>query len=132
MLFKDDFEGALRYLLTLEQASIIEITKRDKRSLNQNSYMHACIATIAIELGYTLDEMKIILLREGGYTYMKNGAAFVKRTSKMDKKEAAQFITFIRNWCSKEHGVYILDAEEYQIHWWKLEQEMDNNKEFLY
>lgn len=132
MLFKDDFAGALKYLISLENASVIEVKARGKRSLNQNSYMHTCIATIAIHLGYTIEEMKIILLREGGYTYMKNGAAFVKKTSKMDKKEMSQFITFIRNWSSKEHDVYILDAEEYQIHWWKLEQEIQKNKEFLY
>ncbi len=49
-----------RFNELMEERIKIDLTKKVKRSLNQNSYLHLIIGYYALETGYTAREAKII------------------------------------------------------------------------
>ena len=61
-----DQQRALRRLLDLsKEQAVIELKKRQIRSLNQNRYLHLILGWFAIELGYTQDESKQLYRASG-------------------------------------------------------------------
>lgn len=104
---------------------------REKRSIKQNAYLHILITLFAIEFGFTIEEAKILLKRYCHFMdYIKKGQNFLKRTRDLDITEIAEFIGWIRNY-SSIRGCYLPTAEEYLINQFKINQEIDKNKEFL-
>ncbi len=92
----------------------IELKKiSPKRSLNQNSYLHAILAIYGGEWGLTTEEAKISVKRTLGYVYEKNGELFLKHTSDMDVKELTTFIDRLRNH-SSSLGCYLPSSDEFQ------------------
>ena len=85
----------------------VEIKAIHKQRTNlQNRYLHLIITLYGIETGHTLDEAKVLIKRELGYTYVKNDQQYFRQTSKMDTKELTDFIDKLRNWSSKQ-GIYL-------------------------
>ena len=101
------------------------------RSISINSYLHVCITLFAIEFGYTLAEAKTMLKRECEFmVYEKNGLKFLVETSKQTNEECSTFVSWIRNYASKQ-GLYIADAEEYRENRFSIDREIDRHKEYL-
>ena len=111
---------------------IIELTKKFKpRTIQANKYLHVLIALYAINTGYTLDEMKIVLKRECYFmTYEKNGVKFLKKSSELNTKELSDWIEWIRNKAGME-GLYLPSAEDHHRNWEEIEQEIESNKQYL-
>jgi len=98
-------------------SSKIELKKIAKRrTLNQNSYLHAILTLYAVEWGWSLEEAKTCVKRELKYTYEKNGEEFLKRTSDMNTKELTTFIDKFRN-LSAHQGFYLPSSDEIGQNW---------------
>ena len=120
----------LEYLIS-KQKVIDQTAVRAKRSIDQNSYLHVAITLYAIYVGSTLSEAKTDLKRGCHFMqYEKNGKKYLKETSKMDSKELADFIDWIRNY-SAVRGYYIATSKEYLLNKYAIDKEIDQNKHYL-
>jgi len=124
------FNFKIKYLID-KQSKVSLTSVKMSRSIKHNAYLHVCITLFAIEFGYTLNEAKTLLKRSCDFMlYEKNDIKFLKQTSKMDSKELADFIDWIRNYAG-EQGLYIPTAEEYLDNKFNIDREIANNKTFL-
>jgi len=115
----------------IESEYIVDLKiKRLKRSLRHNAYLHVCITLFAIEFGYSLNEAKTLLKREGNLIYHKNGKSFLKQTRSMDSKELTDFIEWIRNYSGK-NGIYIPTSKEYLQHQIEIDKTINQYKNQL-
>jgi hypothetical protein len=71
-----------------------------------------------------VDEAKIVVKRQLGYVYEKNGTTFLKHTSEMDTKELTGFIDRFRNW-SAHNGHYLPSADEFDKHYAEIMREVE-------
>jgi hypothetical protein len=122
-----DANKARVYLDSLiKKGADIELKEvRKARSVDQNSYLHSCIAIFCNETGYMIDEAKELFsqLMPEMLRYQKNGFEFRRSTSTLDTKEMSILIDKIRQVCSDELGVYVPDAEEYLINKFSIDRE---------
>lgn len=125
-----DAKQRLRKLI--EKGKTVEITvKQKQRSIPLNSFLHVCISLFAINFGYTIEEAKTLLKRQCDFmVYEKKGIKFLRKTSKLDNLECSKFVEWIRNY-SSQNGYYICDADEYKKNRYAIDNEINNNKEFL-
>ena len=109
-----DNERASAYFDKLVKADAdMEIKRVVKpRTANQNKYLHMLFTIFGNEFGYTVEETKITIKRELGYTYKKNGMTFLEHTSEMSVDKLARFITRFRDF-SAHLGCYLPTSEEY-------------------
>jgi hypothetical protein len=97
----------------------LEIRKRrSKRSLKQNSAYHASIQPLAEFLGYTVEELKLVML--GGCFGWKDvkGAQLPERmhTSDLNTEEFSDLMAYTMQ-IAAEHDILILDPSQ-----WKAER----------
>ena len=83
----------------------------EKRTIKQNSYVHKLFQLAGTFHGYTLEEMKVTVKRQLGYTYQKDGNEYFEKTSSMNTKEKTIFIDRFRN-LSSSQGCYLPTPEE--------------------
>ncbi|KKN74615.1 hypothetical protein LCGC14_0388170 [marine sediment metagenome] len=108
-------QKAQEYLSKLiKDGSKASLTKiHPKRSVSQNSYLHVLFSLWGKENGWYLEEAKLVVKRELGYTYTKRNQEFADKTSKMDTAELTKFIDKFRIW-SFADGCYLPTADEYK------------------
>ena len=130
----NDFErkkGIAYFKKLLDQKAKVEVKKvSEKRSINQNSYLHVCLNLSGIYFGYTLEEVKYLFKKNFGLVYTKNNEQFIRSSADLDTKEMTDFIDFIREQNSIE-GNYIPSPEEYLKNQFAIDKEIENNKNFL-
>lgn len=100
---------------------------RQKRTLNQNNYLHLLFSIYGLHFGYTTEEAKQQVKIDLGYYYLKNDYVFFRSTGKMDTKELSEFIKKFRNY-SSYHGCYLPEADEITYETINI---IEENKEFL-
>ena len=71
-----------------EVEMFIGLTSSDK-SVAQLAKVHACIRELALESGYTFDEMKVLVKEKSGLAYDGDGAVFFKSFADCSKSELA-------------------------------------------
>jgi len=119
-------QARVKFDYLLENNKVIElIEKKPKRSIKQNSYLHLILTWFAIETGNTLEDVKIDL-----YKKFVNPAIFIRQrkdiatgklietlrsSASLDSKEMTLSIDRFRNYSSKEAGVYLPQANEYDF-----------------
>lgn len=88
---------------------------KPRRSISQNSYLHVCFSIMALETGYNLEEIKVLLKRTygEGMIYKKNGHKFLRSTADLNKEEITYFIDWLRDFSQKEFDCYIPTSQEY-------------------
>ena len=118
-----------RFKALKEEQTIITLTKKMKRTLNQNNYLHLILVWFAIELGYSLTEAKKIYkdLSTEIYHYEKNGRPFVRSSKDLDTFEMTMTIERFRNYSSREGGVYLPEPHEKEF-LQEIEIEMSRNE----
>ena len=103
-----------RFNHLLEHAEMVELTDASKRSTSQNSYLHALIGTVAMEVGESLEYVK-----QEVYKRMVNPEIFVREhdnpalghvvairsSAHLTKEEMSESIDRFRKWAS-EQGIY--------------------------
>lgn len=121
-----------RFKILRDKGAKIELTEiRPKRTIRQNSYLHVVISLFAIEIGNNLDEMKTDLKRACEFMrYTKNGNQYLKRTRDMNTQELTEFIEWIRDYAGKQ-GLYIPTADEYIMHQFEIDKNINNHKQYL-
>lgn len=129
-LDRQKFETRVKHLLDKrKKVELKEIVKA--RSLSQNAYVHVLFSLFGMEFGYTLEESKIHAKRKCNFMhYEKNGEKFLKKTSKLDKKEMTDFIEWFRNYAGMK-GCYLPSSEEYLRERFFFDSEIERYKEFM-
>lgn len=109
----------------MESGAKVEIKRvPQRRSLNQNSYLHKLFALYGAEFGWTLEEAKTVIKRLLNYTYKKDGELFLSHTSEMNTKELTEFIDRFRNHSASE-GFYLPSADEMGDNWEYFAKEIE-------
>lgn len=101
----------------VKHGSKIELKKiPEKRTLSQNSYVHALFTLFGNEFGWSNSEAKEVVKKRLGYTYTNCGTEFYCQTSKMNTKELTIFIDKFRNFSASE-GCYLPSSDEMGQNW---------------
>lgn len=118
-----------RFDQLINEKTIINLTKKAKRTLAQNAYLHLILGWFAMELGYTTDETKQIYKRVNKdiYEYEKNCIPFIRESSDLSTEEMALSIDRWRNYSADKAGVYLPEANEEKF-LSEIEIEMSKNK----
>ena len=107
---------------------------RKRRTFKQNRYLHLILGLFSVELGYTLEESKIIYKRLNPeiYKYTKNDQVFLRSSAKLNTKELSITIDKFRNYSNSELGIYLPEANE-TAYLNELEEELKkyNNQIYL-
>lgn len=107
-----------RYVRSLA-GQFVEVTirkQRTKRSGQQNAYIHAVpIPLLAEHFGYTIPEMKLVLMGEcwGWKEVIGRQIPVRAHTSEMSVEECQYFIDWIIPWAAQNHDVQIPLPNEY-------------------
>lgn len=101
-----------RFLRTLigENIELVIRKQRTQRSLDQNNYIHAVpILLLAEYFGYTIPEMKLVLMGEcwGWKTIAGHEVPIKPSTSEMSVEECSYFIEWVIPWAMVNHHVAI-------------------------
>ena len=103
-----------RFNYLLERGALVELTDATKRSNSQNSYLHAIIGAVALEVGESLEYVK-----QEVYKRMVNKDIFVREhdnptlghvselrsSARLSREEMSVSIDRFRKWAS-EQGIY--------------------------
>ena len=118
-----------RFVQLMGEAVKIELKKKVKRSLNQNSYLHVIIGFFALETGYTRVEAKQIYKEctPQVYEYEKDGKKFIRSSAELSTSEMSITINRFRDYSSIDAGVYLPSADEKQF-LEECEREIQRNK----
>lgn len=124
--FKNDIDiqrakDRLDWLISKEKKiDIKEI--RNKRTTNQNSYLHLILSFFALEYGETLDYTKQFIFKQyvnsdifkTEHKNKKNGKVRIEwiSTAELDTKQMTDAIDKFKHWSAKETGITIPDANE--------------------
>ena len=109
---EDRYKAAAYFEKLMDKNSKIEIKKiYPKRTGDQNSYLHVLFSMYGLEFGYTIDEAKVVIKRDLGYIYEKNGVKFLEHTSEMSTLQLTDFIKKFRN-LSSTQGLYLPEPHE--------------------
>lgn len=124
----------------VREKKIFDITeKKPKRTINQNSYLHVCIAYFASQYGERAEYVK-----EQYYKRHVNPQVFVRQredrligeveylrsTADLDTWELSLTLERFRTWAAKEAGIYIPAPNEERLIA-LCEMEIERNKEYL-
>lgn len=117
----------------IENKDQIELKKVLKvRTIRQNSYLHVCLTLFCNETGYTVEEAKELfsLQLPELMRYEKNGINFRKSTTDLDTKEMSLLIDTIREMSKDQLGLCIPTSEEYLIHKFQIDREMQKGTNY--
>ena len=108
----------------IEGKKRIEIVEfKEKRSGNQNRYLHVLLTYFSIESVNSMEETKQILKGMAGLTYVKDGFTIYKSTTDLDTKECSDFCEFIRSKYAELFNGYLPTPEEYYSNQFEIEKE---------
>ena len=118
-----------RFDTLLEEKTVITLTKKAKRTLAQNSYLHLIRGWFAMETGYTLSEVGQMYKRVNReiYQYERDGVKFERETSELSVEETCLCIDRWRNYSADKAGVYLPEANEDKF-LTEIEIELSKNK----
>lgn len=98
-----------KYLQTLD-GDIELIVKKSRKSITtpqMRYYYGVIIRTLSSELGYTSDEMDLVLKFKFLKEYDVNGLARIPSKLELDTEKSEDYFSKIRMWASSELGIYI-------------------------
>lgn len=122
----------------LAEEAVVELTKKDKRTNQQNRYLHLILGWFAIATGYSLEEVKLdIFKRQCNTDLFKEKATGrnelsrirMKSTRALSTAEMTTAIERFRNYSAKQ-GVYIPAPNEYQF-LAEIEKELNRNSAWI-
>jgi hypothetical protein len=103
----------------------------DRRSINQNSYLHLLLGYFGSHFGYTLEESKMIYKRVSSdiYFYTKRGIKFIRSSADLNKEDMAKTIDRFMS-ISSEAGLDLPPATNKE---WlmRIENEIEKNRMYL-
>lgn len=131
----------VKFEYLIQNKKTFELTqKKEKRTLNQNSYLHLILSFFALEYGDTLEYVKLKyfkkLVNKEIFEYerinKKTGEIRIdyRSSANLNTKEMTVAIDRFRNYASKEAGIYLPTPEE-GIILKEIELQIKNNEEWI-
>lgn len=122
------------------EGCVVELTKKEQRTLKQNSYLHLILTWFAIESGYTVffvkrEYFKIlvnpeIFIRETKCKFTGKIIQSLRSTSDLSTEEITVCINRFRTWSSQEANIYLPEPDERKF-LQEIELEAQRHKEYL-
>lgn len=137
-LQKAQFEAKAK-MLAEKASAIVELTeKKPQRSLNQNKYLHVCLAYFGCQIGETMEYVK-----RNYYKILCNKDTFIREredkflgkikylrsSADLDSAEMSLTIERFRNFASAQ-GIYIPSPEEERLIQ-LMEIEVEQNRNYI-
>lgn len=122
----------------LVEEALVELTKKDKRSNQQNRYLHLILGWFALATGYSVEEVKLNIFKIQcnpdlfkEKTIGRNGLSRIqiKSTSALSSDDMTTAIERFRNF-SAEQGIYLPAPNEEQF-LAEIRKELDRNSEWV-
>lgn len=85
---------------------------KPRRTIPQNSYYHLLLGIFGLEVGYTVEEAKVLHKREVSsqiFVYEKNGKKFLRSSADLTTKEMTDAIEQFKKYAA-ENGIDLPDA----------------------
>ncbi len=103
-----------RFNALLEEQTVVTLTKKVKRSLRQNGYLHLILGWFAMETGYTLSEAKDIYKRcsKDIFFYKKNEHDFIRSTADLSSSDMTVSIAYFRVYSDRIAEIYLPEPNE--------------------
>ncbi len=128
-------------VLCEKQSKRVElIEKKQRRTIQQNKYIHLLFTWFAIEYGETIEYVKQVIFKQlvnpelfkTEYVNRKTGEVREswKSTADLDTKQMTLAVDRFRNYASKEAGIYLPEADEREF-LENIEQEVERYKEYI-
>lgn len=125
----------------LSKGKVFELTeKKERRSIQQNKYLHLILSWYALEYGETLEYVKREIFKKQlsrdifltEYINRKTGEIREDwRSSKdLDTGEMTTAIDRFRNYATKEAGIYLPEPKDLAL-LQHIENEIENHKQYL-
>lgn len=121
-----------------KRAGIVELTDKSRRSLNQNSYLHAILGVLALETGNSLEVVKREIYKKrinpDLYVRMKADPVLgevetIRSSRDLTKEEFSLSIDRYKKFCS-ENGIYIPEPGDEEL-LRQIELEMARAQKYL-
>ena len=118
-----------RFVQLMKECTKIELKKKVKRSVSQNSYLHLLIGYFAMETGYTLIEAKQIYKNVSPeiFEYENKGVNFIRSSADLSTSEMSKSIDKFRDNASSIAGIYLPEANENHF-LDEIERELQRNR----
>ena len=124
----------------IAKEATVDLTEKHVRTLQQNAYLHVCLAWIALRLGHTVDYVKQqyyklhcspdIFVCEKYDKVLGHGVRYIRSSRDLTKEEMTTTIERFRTFAVQEAGEYIPSPEEHAfLHY--IETEVERNKKYL-
>jgi len=123
----------------IAKGKVFELTeKKERRSIQQNSYLHLILSWFAIETGYTEAEVKQEIFKKivnPNLFYEGDHGKLVRidrwrSTASLDTGEMTTAIDRFRNYASLEAGIYLPEPNDLALIR-EIENQIKNLKEYL-
>lgn len=121
-----------------KRAGIVELTDKSRRSLNQNSYLHAILGVLALETGNSLEVVKREIYKKrinpDLYVRMKADPVLgevetIRSSRDLTKEEFSLSLDRYKKFCS-ENGIYIPEPGDEEL-LRQIELEMAKAQKYL-
>lgn len=122
----------------ISEEALVELTKKDKRTNQQNRYLHLILGWFALATGYSIEEVKLDIFKRQCNTDLfmkkvtgKNGLSRIqmKSTRELSSADMTTAIERFRNYSAKQ-GIYIPYPYEEQF-LAEIRKELSRNAEWI-
>lgn len=129
-----------RLELLIRRGATIDLTEKRPRSLQQNAYLHVCLAWFGLQIGETTEEVKRryykvhcspdIFVREKDDPVLHVPVRYLRSSADLSPAEMSITIERFRDFASQEAGIYIPSAEEHAFIM-QMQTEVERAKQYL-
>ena len=120
--------------------TVVDITEKRARSLQQNAYLHVCIAYVALQLGETIEYVKEhyykrhcspdVFVRTKYDPLIDKQTEYLRSSATLSKEEMTITIERFRNFASQVAGIYLPSGEEHAA-LLQMQNEIERNSQYL-
>lgn len=130
-----------KFKYLLNKGCIIELLEKRKiRSISQNSYLHLILSWYALEMGETLEYVKVEIFKKlvnkdlFVYEFINRKTGEIrdelKSSTLLDTKEMTTAIERFRNFSSAQCGIYLPEPSDL-VNIREMERQINNQKHYL-
>ncbi len=137
-LEREQFTTRAKFLL--ERGTVVELTEKKQRTLNQNAYLHAALGFFALQVGLPMQEVKEVYFkatcnpdlftRTRQDKILGGERDYLRSTKDLTKEELSIAIDRFLKFASEKAGIYIPPSDEY-IAVQRMQYEVQRNQKYL-
>ena len=122
-----------RIIKLVNNNKVIEVKEvRNKRTLQQNKYLHVLCTFFGIDTGFTIEEVKFLIKTNMSsmFMYQRSGEKFYRSTADLDTKEMTDVIHWFKDF-AEIHGIKLPDAQWCAENYASLQAEYSRHEMYL-